>query len=503
MQVTARSSADFDEVEASIASLDFDAARVQLDSIASTARDADLARVDFTRAVLLVQDGEAAQACGILSRLIRRHPDRRDFWQSYLTALKASEISDAAFVGAHRLYAARFIDDEVHRPGAPESRDATSLHVGYAGPDGHMAILRFLRHLPHSRHKSTFLLRNPAIARHLKREFPTLDSVILPGDAETACEAIRAAGIDVLVDLCGHGRGGALEVFARRPAPLIATWLDYLATTGVPAIDYRITDWVADPPGNERLHTEQLARLPFAAWCYAPCGEAPQVRPRRGPLVLGSACIPLKMSARTLALWRRVLEALPDARFELAGFLSTASRDRVRQALGTDVAARTTLHGRLPMASYLALVDTFHVALDTVGFSGATSTLDCLWQGVPVVTLPGTLSHSRSSASLLDHPGLAHLVARSEDEYVAIACETARMDFDRVGLRRRLARSPLCDAAKFARGFDDLISSLWTQTGLDGSAQSPRERAVAEAIAHPLNSQLRRSAFQALRDARE
>lgn len=496
-----RSRLDFEEVEARIARFDFDGARAQLDSLASAAPDVDLARVDFTRAVLLIQEGAAAHACEILSGLIGRHPDRRDFWRTYLTALKGLEVSDAAFVGAHRLYAARFINDEAPGPGSYRPCAATGLHVGYVGPDGHMAILRFLRHLPHSRHKSTFLLRNPAMAQHLKREFPTLNCLILPHDAEAACDVIRTAGVDVLVDLCGHGRGGALEVLARRPAPLIATWLDYLATTGVPAIDYRITDWVADPPGNERLHTERLARLPFAAWCYAPYTEAPEAKRRGGPLVLGSACIPLKMNDRTLALWRRALEALPEARFELVGFPSTASRERVRQALGSDVAARTTLHGRLPMGSYLAVIDTFHLALDAVGFSGGTSTLDCLWQGVPVVTVPGTLSHSRSSASLLDHLGLGSLVARSEDEYVAIACEAARRDFDRVGLRGRLARSPLCDPAKFARGFDDLISSLWAQRGLDGSTRSPGERAVAMAIAHPLDAGLRRSAFQALRNA--
>ena len=207
------------------------------------------------------------------------------------------------------------------------------------------------------------------------------------------------------------------------------------------------------------------------------------------------------MTARTLALWRRTLEALPHARFELVGFPSTASRERVQRALGADVSARTTLHGRLPMSAYLAVIDTFHLALDAVGFSGGTSTLDCLWQGVPVVTLPGTLSHSRSSASLLDHLGFDRWVARSEDHYVEIAGEAARTDIDRAGLRRRLAASPLCDAAKFARGFDDLISSLRVQRGLDGSMRSPRERAVAMALAQPLDAALRRAAFQALREA--
>jgi len=479
---------------------DFDAARTSLSLLATTA-DADADRANFTRAVLLVQEGEAAQACEILAGLIARHPYRRDFWRSYLTALKGLDVSEAVFVGAHRLFAARFSDDEAPRPKEYELRAAARLHVGYVGPDGHMAILRFLRHLRHSRHRSTFLLRDPALAQQLKHDFPTVGRVMLPHATDAACKAISAAGIDVLVDLCGHGRGGMLDVIARRPAPLIATWLDYLATTGIPAVDYRISDWVADPPGNERLHIEKLARLPFAAWCYSPFTEAPEIRRRDGPLVIGSACIPLKMSERTLALWRRTLEALPEAQLELVGFPSTVGRERVLKALGGDVAARTRLHGRLPVASYLALIDRFHVALDAIGFSGGTSSLDCLWQGVPVVTLPGELSHSRSSASLLKHAGLGRLIARSEDDYVAIACETARSDFDRVGLRERLMRSPLCDAVKFARGFDDLISSLWTRHGFDGSGQSLRERALAIAIAHPLDAGLRRSAFQAIRDA--
>lgn len=497
--MNARARLDFEEVEARMARFDFDGVRTRLDSLGVAEQEIDRIRVDFTRAVMLVQEGSASEACEILGSLIARYPDRRDFWRSYLTALKGSEVSEAAFVGAHRLYAARFIDDELPRVGSYPLTSSARLHVGYIGPDGHMAIQRFLRHLPHSRHKSTFLLRNPASARQLERDFPTLRCLLLPSGTEAACNAIRTANIDVLVDLCGHGRGGALEVLARRPAPLIATWLDYLATTGLPAVDYRITDWVADPPGNERLHTEKLARLPFAAWCYAPYAEAPEIRRRGEPLVLGSACIPLKMTDRTLALWRRVLEAVPKARFELVGFLSTASRERVRHALGPDVAARTTLHGRLPIASYLAVVDRFHLALDAVGFSGGTSTLDCLWQGVPVVTAPRTLSHSRSSASMLEHLGLRRLIARSEDEYFAIACEMARSDFDRMNLRERMARNPLCDPTKFARGFDDLISSLWTQRGLDGSVPSPSELAVAMAIANPLDAGLRRSAFQMLR----
>ena len=229
-----RSRLDFGEVDASIALLDFDRAHEQLESLTATATlEVDRARVDFTRAVLLVQEGDAAQACEILSKLNGRHPDRRDFWRSYLTALKGLDIPDAAFVGAHRLYAARFIRDEAPSPGPRAPSPATTLHVGYVGPDGHMAILRFLRHLPHSRHRSTF---------------------------------------------GGHGRGCALEVLACRPAPLMATWLDYLATTGVPAIDCRITDWVADPPGNERLHTEQLARLPFAPGATRPTKTRPTSR---------------------------------------------------------------------------------------------------------------------------------------------------------------------------------------------------------------------------------
>jgi protein O-GlcNAc transferase len=339
------------------------------------------------------------------------------------------------------------------------------------------------------------LARNEAFVDWMRQVHPAINCLTLARDPKTACEQIRRANIDVLIDLCGHGPGGALDVLARRPAPLAMTWLDYLATTGLAAIDHRITDWIADPPGNEALHAETLMRLPFAAWCYRPDPQAPEPRDACGPPVLGSACIPLKMTDGTLALWRRVLEALPRARFVLVGFMSGASRERVLRALGPGVAARTTLHGRLPMADYLAVVDSFHLALDTVGFSGGTSTFDCLWQGVPVVTLPGRLSHSRSSASILGHLGLGSCIAASEHDFVerALATLQTRGPGQRSELRERLRRNAACDPRTFAAGFDDLVSESWSAKS-DASANS----LIARALKQPLDRVLRRSLFRTL-----
>jgi predicted O-linked N-acetylglucosamine transferase (SPINDLY family) len=486
---------DFARVDACLARFDLDGAMRALDDCAR-GPNPDTRRVAFVRASLLMQEGFGEQACELLKGLIVAAPGRREFWSTYLTALKATDVSAEAFVGAHRLYGAQFFDDEAEAAAPEPPRAAAPLRVGYLGADGHLAIPRFLGHLPRSRHRSIVLVRNEACAERLRRATPAFECLTLARDPDQACEQIRRAGIDVLIDLCGHGPGGALDVLARRPAPVAMTWLDYLATTGLAAIDHRITDWVADPPGNETLHVETLARLPFAAWCYEPHPQAPPLRESGGPLVLGSACIPLKMTDRTLALWRRALEALPQARFELVGFMSTASRERVLRALGPQVAERTTMHGRLPIADYLAVVDSFDVALDAVGFSGGTSTYDCLWQGVPVATLPGRLSHSRSSASILAHLGLSRCIAASEDDFVAraVALAEARAPGRRAELRERLRVNAACDPVKFAAGFDDLISEVWRNRAGAERAESLIERALQR----PLDRELRRTLFRTL-----
>ena len=285
-------------------------------------------------------------------------------------------------------------------------------------------------------------------------------------------DRIYADGIDVLVDLAGHSGVSRLGVFAQKPAPVQASWLGYLGTTGLTRIDYRITDRYCDPAGlTERRHTEALLRLPATQWCYRPFVDLEPAThapvERNGSITFGSFTQTAKLSPTTLALWARLFEALPDARLLVAGVAPGAATARLRARLASAgiVASRIELEPFLPVADYLRLYDRVDIALDPLPYSGGTSTCDALWMGVPVITLPGERPASRSAASILASLGLQDWIADDADDYLAravrFAADTRVVGDLRRSLRPRMRASPLTDEARFTRHLEDAFERMW------------------------------------------
>lgn len=289
-------------------------------------------------------------------------------------------------------------------------------------------------------------------------------------DDEALADAIEADAIDILVDLTGHTGEFRLGVFARRAAPLQASWLGYLQTTGLTRIGWRISDARADPPGaSEALHTERLVRLPHALWCFRPSYAAPQAAPRlpaldRGFVTFGSFNHAPKLSATARRAWREILDACPGSRLLLVGIPAGRVRDELERQLGAE---RLTILPRVPIDEYLQQFELVDLALDTMPYGGGTTTFDALWMGVPVLTLAGERSAGRSAASILGALGLPGWIARSQAEYVRLALAHAA---DRAGLaelratlRARLRASALMDEAGFARDMEALLRGLWRE----------------------------------------
>jgi predicted O-linked N-acetylglucosamine transferase (SPINDLY family) len=291
-------------------------------------------------------------------------------------------------------------------------------------------------------------------------------------DDSRVIDQIRRDRIDVLVDLSGHTNRGRLAVFARHPAPVQVTWLGYLNTTGVPAMDYRITDAHTDPEGlTEHLHTETLVRMPYSQWCYFAWQDIERVaKPhtqRPGAMVFGSFNQYAKITDRCLALWSRILARVPHAELLVFDVRQEKTKDaflaRIK-ALGLDP-ARVTLRGREPVRDYFAALGNVDVALDTLPYNGATTTFDALWMGVPVVGLRGDRGIARGTYSILRTLHADDLIAHSDDEYVAINARLAtdpgwRMRL-REELRSRLAASPLMDVRGFTRALEDAYRAMW------------------------------------------
>ena len=263
-------------------------------------------------------------------------------------------------------------------------------------------------------------------------------------------------------------------MFARRPAPVQVSWLGYLQTTGLSRIDWRITDARADPPGEaERLHTERLARLPHAQWCYRPPVDLEHAAAppclERGYVTFGSFNAVPKLGHAVRRCWAEVLAAVPGARLHFAG----VPDGRVREDLVRDFSLAGVAGDRLSFAPRVAPADYFRqfdgvdLVLDTFPCGGGTTTLDALWMGVPVLTLAGDRSVGRSALSILGELGLDAWVARSAEEYVrlaqAFAGDASTLAALRTSLRERLRASALMDEAGFARDMEALLRGLWRE----------------------------------------
>jgi protein O-GlcNAc transferase len=263
-------------------------------------------------------------------------------------------------------------------------------------------------------------------------------------------------------------------LFARKPAPIQVTYIGYQNTTGMSAMDYRLTDDYADPPGaTDALYTEQLVRLPRTFFCYFPYSDAPlAAHPPcidTGYVTFGSLNYIAKITPTVLATWARLLSAVPNSRLVILGDMT----DSLKRYLSESFAAagidsnRLELANRRPRSEYLELISRVDIALDPFPFNGHTTTCDCLWHGVPVVTLSGQTYVSRFGGSGLVTLGLSDLVARSTDEYLQIAArlaaDTERLKQLRSGLRERMSGSPLLDFQTFTRNLEAEYRRMWTR----------------------------------------
>jgi predicted O-linked N-acetylglucosamine transferase (SPINDLY family) len=285
-------------------------------------------------------------------------------------------------------------------------------------------------------------------------------------------DAVAGDAIDILVDLSGHTEGNRLLAFARKPAPVQVTWNGYANTTGMSAIDYRITDSLADPPGmTDALHTEELLRMPDVYMVFTPPGRSPDVNElpaaRRGHVTFGSFNTITKLTPEVAAVWGRILRALPGSRLLVAALPNAKARERVLALFASEGVdpARLDMRGRLPRNEFLALHNEVDVALDPFPFAGTTTTCHSLWMGVPVVTLAGQTHVARVGVSFLTNAGLPELVASSADGYVDIAVDLAR-DTPRLvelrrTLRRRMLESRLTDAPTFTRHLEAAYRRIW------------------------------------------
>lgn len=283
---------------------------------------------------------------------------------------------------------------------------------------------------------------------------------------------IHADRIDILVDLAGHTEFNRLAVFARRAAPVQVSYLGYPDSTGLPTMDYRITDAVTDPqPDADGWHTERLLRLPGSQWCFRPFGSLAEPGPlparKAGFVTFGSFNNITKASDAILQCWAEILHQLPNSRLRLTRMRSgQRAADIVglfaRAGVASERIEFLAYRSDVPYGLQFAGVD---IALDPYPYNGVTTTCESLYFGLPVISLSGRNGVSRSGMSLLGSLGLSELAASSPDEYIeiatALALDLERLESLRMSLRSRFERSSLRDEWRFAASFEELLLAAW------------------------------------------
>jgi predicted O-linked N-acetylglucosamine transferase (SPINDLY family) len=358
------------------------------------------------------------------------------------------------------------------------------LRIGYVSPDFcRHAVAHFIEPVLRSHDRAAVevfayaeVVAPDAVTARLRRLVDHWRPTLALDDDQLAAQ-IRADRIDVLVDLAGHTAGNRLPVFVRRPAPVQVTWLGYPDTTGLAAMDYRLTDEHADPVGRtEEFHTERLVRLPASFLCYQPKEQLPEPgelpAQRNGWITFGCFNHLAKWDESVLALWADVLALVPGSRLLLrargVGDPGVTARLTVFFA-GRGIGAERLRFSGAELSDWdqLACYQQVDIALDTFPYHGTTTTCEALWMGVPVVTLAGETHVSRVGVSLLAAIGCEPWVAQTGDEYAAIACELAadlsKLAMTRVGLREQMRRSPLMAAGRFTRDLEQAYRDFWVE----------------------------------------
>lgn len=459
-------------------------------------------------AITLAAQGRGAAALETVSEAALIAPFDPTIQQNALVLEKLREPEDpSGFVAKHRQWGERFAPPGggLHTAMLRDLHPDRRLHLAYLGVDAHSALRRFMpvlaRHHDGRQFDIVFVYRSSDDARieHARRVLPQVQHLNAAAmSARDLALLLARLQLDIAIDLCGHGVGQVLNALAYRPAPLQLTWLDYVATTGVSAIDARIADAITDPLDANwpQTSTEEVLRLPVAQWCaevaYRDIGAVDSKS--AAPIILGLVNAANKISPELLRRAELILQRIPQARLRILGISGEAAQQQIRASFPNQLQVRIELVDRVSEEIFLSLLHGITVALDPLVFSGATSTLDCLAAGIPVVTQGGVLPHTRSTASILQSLHLSEWIAGNADEYIDIVVNLAS---DQVALREwrrrlpeRLRASSLTDGAQFVPALETLLRTSWKglcaqhQTSPPTTGEEHQRTLVAQANAH-------------------
>ena len=439
--------------------------------------------VTCDRSNVLVCMGQQEESVALLDELLSKDLTKQERQKTtafrfvnlhYVSKLEQGKVFDCA-CELRRLY-----DTPLKKAWSNKADPEKRLRLGFISGDFklHSVMYFFLPYL-FQRDKArveTYIYSNTGsnddVTEFVRQNSDKFESIVGWSDQRVA-KQIEEDEIDIMVDLSGWTSGTRLESLVGKPAPIQVEYLGFPDTTGLEAMDYRISDQWADPIENEPFHVEELAWLPRHFLCYLPPDWAPEVgtMPFRenGYITFGSFNNQKKMNPLLIGLWSMVLKNVENSKmviklwqkedslleniyfeeFEKCGI----SRDRIE------------IKNYQHRENHLQVCSNIDIALDTFPYNGTTTTCESLWMGVPVISLVGNHHESRVGFSLLKAMNMEVFAASSPDEYVDCAVSLAEnpdtLEIMRMGLRDRMRKSAICDVHGFAEDLDELFRHMW------------------------------------------
>ena len=450
---------------------------------ASTALALDPAHAQAgnTLAMILQHQSRALEAVEAYRSVLARDPHNTDAHSNMLFCMsQVSSIGPDALFAAHRAFG-RQLEARIETPRTvwDNTREPErALRVGLVSGDlRNHAVAAFIEPL------LARLAGRPGLALHAYYTYPAHDAVTarlrghmaqwrdVAGLDDTALDAqIVADGIDILIDLAGHTAHNRLPVFARKPAPLQATWIGYPGTTGLAAMDYYLTDRFILPAGQyDHLFTEKLVRLPVSAPFQPAAGAPDVVAPpalANGYVTFGSFNRLSKISRDVVAAWAGLLRAVPAAQLLVAGLPEHGHESLLPWFDEEGIAPeRLRFHGRTGMHDYLALHNDVDICLDTFPYSGGTTTLHAMWMGVPTLTLAGDTAAGRQTACILEHNALPQFIAHDAAAFAAQGAAACRdlpaLAGLRAGMRGRFPPTTSDHMNQIADSVEHALRLMW------------------------------------------
>jgi predicted O-linked N-acetylglucosamine transferase (SPINDLY family) len=436
-------------------------------------------------AYALLERGDMDEAMEALNRSVALRPNAMTLSNVLMTANYHPGYAAADLLAMHRVWAE--LHEAPHRPGwgnyANDRTPNRKLRIGYVSPDfrGHV-VAHFLEPILENHDHDQFEVFGYANLRHfdmhtwkIRSQVDQWREIADKSDVEIAAQ-IRKDRIDILIELAGHTGGNALPVFARKPAPVQINMIGFPSTTGLSAMDYRVTDARCDPPGQtDPYNSERLLRMPRLWWVFNPTPNSPEVGPlpadKNGYLTFTSVNNFTKVTSDVQRMWARLLLAVPNSRliFQQNAMNSEHTTQAVRRRfaeMGVDT-ARLEFRPMSDLHTFFKLLNESDLTLDPFPFNGGTTTCQSLWMGAPVLTLAGERHASRMGLSMMTAIGLPEFVAHSPAEYIEIgrclAGDLPHLREVRRGMRERLLASPLLDGAGYTRELEAKYRQVWTE----------------------------------------